>query len=48
MEFFDDEKNWDAQEVKTGRSWNRDELRLKSNVDLHKIWYISQNFKISF
>nr|CAH7713935.1 unnamed protein product [Callosobruchus chinensis] len=40
MEFFDDEKNWGAQEVKTGRSWKKEELRLKSNTDLHKLWYV--------
>lgn len=38
MEFFDDEKNWGATQVKTGRSWTADELRLKSNSDLHKLW----------
>ncbi|CAH0558195.1 unnamed protein product [Brassicogethes aeneus] len=40
MEFFDDEKNWGVQEVKSGRSWKSDELRLKSNTDLHKLWYV--------
>ncbi|KAK2708852.1 large ribosomal subunit protein uL29m-like [Artemia franciscana] len=40
LEFFDDPKNFGAQEVKVGRSWKVDELRLKSNVDLHKLWYI--------
>nr|CAG4638728.1 EOG090X0DBE [Cyclestheria hislopi] len=40
MEFFDDPKNWGANEVKSGRSWTKDELRLKSNVDLHKLWYV--------
>ncbi|KAJ8920707.1 hypothetical protein NQ315_004846 [Exocentrus adspersus] len=29
-------KNWGAQEVKSGRSWKKEELRLKSNSDLHK------------
>ena len=38
MEFFDDSKNMGATEVKSGRSWTLDELRLKSNVDLHKLW----------
>lgn len=38
MAFFDDEKNWSANEVKVGRSWRTDELRLKSNIDLHKLW----------
>lgn len=40
MEFFDDEKNWGAMQVKSGRSWTKDELRIKSNGDLHKLWYI--------
>lgn len=39
MEFFDDKKNWGENEVKTGRSWKKDELRIKSNTDLHKLWY---------
>lgn len=40
MEFFDDKKNWGEQEVKTGRSWTKDDLRIKSNTDLHKLWYV--------
>ncbi|XP_015115688.1 39S ribosomal protein L47, mitochondrial [Diachasma alloeum] len=40
MAFFDDKKNWGQTTVKTGRSWKLDELRIKSNEDLHKLWYI--------
>lgn len=40
MEFFDDKKNWGQNEVRCGRSWRLDELRIKSNSDLHKLWYV--------
>lgn len=40
MEFFDDPKNWGENEVKVGRSWKLEELRIKSNEDLHKLWYV--------
>jgi large subunit ribosomal protein L47 len=38
MEFFDDPRNWSKDTVKAGRSWLKDELRIKSNEDLHKLW----------
>ncbi|XP_015364705.1 PREDICTED: 39S ribosomal protein L47, mitochondrial [Diuraphis noxia] len=40
MEFFDDKKNWAVEQIKVGRSWKKDELRIKSNQDLHKLWYV--------
>ena len=40
MEFFEDEKNWGKRTVKVGREWKKDELRIKSNEDLHKLWYL--------
>lgn len=41
MEFFDDKKNWTEMiRVKHGRPWRVDELRLKSNVELHQLWYV--------
>ncbi|XP_049866449.1 39S ribosomal protein L47, mitochondrial [Pectinophora gossypiella] len=40
MEFFDSKKNWGETNIRVGRAWRLDELRIKSNTDLHKLWYI--------
>uniref|UniRef100_A0A034WS76 Large ribosomal subunit protein uL29m n=1 Tax=Bactrocera dorsalis TaxID=27457 RepID=A0A034WS76_BACDO len=40
MQFFDDPKNWSENEVKVGRAWKLEELRIKSNKDLHQLWYV--------
>jgi hypothetical protein len=39
-EFFEEESARGEQKVRVGRAWKKDELRLKSNQDLHKLWYI--------
>ncbi|OWF41233.1 39S ribosomal protein L47, mitochondrial-like [Mizuhopecten yessoensis] len=40
MEFFDSKDNWGEENIKTGRPWKMEELRIKSNSDLHKLWYV--------
>ncbi|VDN02070.1 unnamed protein product [Thelazia callipaeda] len=43
-DFFDDPVNYGRDELdekyKPGRPWSTNELRLKSNSDLHKLWYV--------
>lgn len=39
-EFFDNPKNFGETTVRSGRPWRSDELRLKSNSDLHKLWFV--------
>ena len=39
-EFFEDKENWSKSEINVGRSWRKDDLRVKSNSDLHKLWYV--------
>ncbi|XP_028915597.1 39S ribosomal protein L47, mitochondrial [Ornithorhynchus anatinus] len=39
-EFFDDPKNWGAETVKSGAAWTCEQIRTKSNEDLHKLWYV--------
>lgn len=39
-DFFEDKSNWGASEIKSGRSWTKDDMRIKSNEDLHKLWYV--------
>lgn len=39
-EFFDSPENFGERKIKTGRAWRIDELRLKSNSDLHKLWFV--------
>ena len=41
MEFFDTKENWkETEKIKHGRAWQMEELRLKDNGDLHKLWYV--------
>lgn len=39
-EFFDAKENFGASEVKVGRSWRAEELRIKGNGDLHCLWFV--------
>jgi len=39
-EFFDKKENWAEPNIRVGRPYTLDELRLKSNTDLHKLWYV--------
>ncbi|XP_071109335.1 large ribosomal subunit protein uL29m-like [Haliotis cracherodii] len=39
-EFLDERKHWAEEKVKVGRPWKKDELRIKGNDDLHKLWYV--------
>ena len=38
MAFFDKEDNWEETTVIVGRPWLKEELRARSNQDLHKLW----------
>ncbi len=41
MEFFDEKRYWtETSTIKHGRPWSVDDLRIKSNSDLHKLWYV--------
>ncbi|XP_023333162.1 39S ribosomal protein L47, mitochondrial [Eurytemora carolleeae] len=39
-EFFEEEKMRGEDKIRVGRAWKPDELRLKSNSDLHKLWFV--------
>ena len=43
LQFFEPKEFWGRKLVessKTGQAWTIEALRLKSNTDLHKLWYI--------
>ncbi len=40
MEFFETGSNIKEDTIKHGRPWRMEELRIKSNTDLHKLWYV--------
>lgn len=40
MEFFEKKENVNEEVVKHGRPWRIEELRIKSNTDIHKLWYV--------
>ncbi|KAL7292815.1 hypothetical protein TKK_0013641 [Trichogramma kaykai] len=40
MELFDEENNWNNVKIQSGCSWLKGELIIKSNDDLHKLWYV--------
>ncbi|CAF1206609.1 unnamed protein product, partial [Didymodactylos carnosus] len=40
MDFFDTSDTMADSKIIHGRWWHMDELRLKSNEDLHKLWYV--------
>lgn len=40
MEFFETKENMSEETIKHGRPWKLEELRIKGNTDLHKLWYI--------